>query len=100
MRTNNLNEAVLELMLLIGHYFPASRKSDMGDKLRAATAEVRHHAANVQLGRVNGDPRDLLKLALKHCGAQGVSLGEVSDLINAHQEAHAGVGARSAGGAS
>lgn len=91
MRSKNLNEALLELLMNVAHYFPKSSHTDMGKKFRDAAAEVRHYALGLQLGRVDGEPRDLLKLALRHCGEQGVPLGEVSDLINAHQEAHAGL---------
>lgn len=90
MRTKNLNDALLELTTIITRTFPRNRKSDLGQALREVTGDVRHYALTAQLGG-DGDPRDLVKLALKHCGEKGVPLQDVAELINEHQEAHAGL---------
>jgi len=91
MRTRNLTEALLQLQMTTARFYPLRRKSDVGDQMRAAVTEARHFALCVQLGETDGDPRDLLKLALRHCGEQGIALGDVRDLINAHQESFAGL---------
>lgn len=90
MRTisKSLNDAVLDLLAMTNKVHPRNLKTEGGAKMRGAVNEVVHQAVASQLGRVDGDPRNLLKLALEVCGERGVALGDVADLINAYQEAH------------
>jgi len=88
MPTQNINDAILGLTVIVNQPCRA-----LGADVKKAVGSVRHAAVCIQLGQTDGNARDLLKLALANCGESGVPLGEVSDLINAHQRANAGLGA-------
>lgn len=87
MQTQNINDAILGLTVIVNQPF----RAPVAD-VKKAVGTVRHAAVCIQLGQTDGNARDLLKLALANCAESGVPLGEVSDLINAHQRANVGRG--------
>jgi len=83
--TSNLNDALLSLSMLIAKYFPLHRKLKIAAEFRAAAHELRHHGLALQAGKIDGDPRDFLKLALDECAAHGVCGLDITQIVNDHQ---------------